>query len=73
MECHTTLEKGSGTKSKGKLMKDIGFQPERGEQRKFGGYCNWCWQIGLKKSPVLVLTRVHEKQSISRPVAKIHS
>ena len=42
MECHTTLEKGSGTKGKGKMPKGLGFQPERGEQRKFGGYCNWC-------------------------------
>ena len=30
--------KGSGTKGKGKMQKGLGFQLERGEQRKFGGY-----------------------------------
>ena len=29
--------KGSGKKGKGKIHKGLGFQPERGEQRKFGG------------------------------------
>ena len=42
--------KGSGTKGKGKLHKGLGFQPERGEQRKFGGHCNWCWRIGHKEA-----------------------
>ena len=28
----------------------FGFQPERGEQRKFGGYCNRCWRIGHKEA-----------------------
>ena len=47
--------KSSGTKGKGKMHKGLGFQPERGEQRKFGGYCNWCWRfgqpsVGLNKS-----------------------
>ena len=37
--------KGSGTKGKGKMHKGLRFEPERGEQRKFGGYCNWCWRI----------------------------
>ena len=32
------------------LMKELGFQPECGEQRKFGGYCNWCWRIGHKEA-----------------------
>ena len=41
---------GSGTKGKGKMRKGLGFQPERGEQRKFGGYCNWCWRIGHKEA-----------------------
>ena len=44
----TTL--GSGTKGNGKIHKGLGFQPERGEQRKFGGYCNWCWRIGHKEA-----------------------
>ena len=44
------IGKGSGTKGKGKIHKGLGFQPERGEQRKFGGYCNWCWRIGHKPS-----------------------
>ena len=35
---------------KEKFMKDLGFEPERGEQRKFGGYCNWCWRIGHKEA-----------------------
>ena len=30
------FDKGSGTKGKGKIHKGLGFQPERGEQRKFG-------------------------------------
>ena len=40
----------SGTKGKGKMHKGLGFQPERGEQRRCGGYCNWCWRIGHKES-----------------------
>ena len=44
------LGKGSGTKGKGKMHKGLGFQPERGEQRKFGGCCNWCWRIGHKEA-----------------------
>ena len=24
--------------------------PPRGEQRKFGGFCNWCWRIGHKEA-----------------------
>ena len=28
----------------------FGFQPERGEQRKFGGNCNRCWRIGHKEA-----------------------
>ena len=38
--------KGSGTKGKGQMHKGLGFQHECGEQRKFGGYCNWCWRMG---------------------------
>ena len=38
--------KPDGTKGKGKMHKRLGFQPERGEQRKFCGYCNWCWRNG---------------------------
>ena len=41
---------GGKSKGKGKLHKGLGFQPERGEQRRFGGYCNWCWRIGHKES-----------------------
>ena len=37
---------GEKSKGKGTLHKGLGFQPERGEQRRFGGYCNWCWRIG---------------------------
>lgn len=25
------------------------MEPERGEQRKFGGYCHWCWRLGHKQ------------------------
>ena len=32
------------------MHKGLRFQPERGEQRKFGGYCNWCWRIGDKEA-----------------------
>ena len=42
--------KGSGTKGKGKMHEGLGFQHERGEQRKIGGYCNWCWRIGHKEA-----------------------
>ena len=35
---------------KGKMHKGLGFLPERGEQRKFGGYCNWCWRIGHEEA-----------------------
>ena len=42
--------KGSGTKGKGKMHKGLGFQPERGQHRKFGEYCNWCWRIGHKEA-----------------------
>ena len=50
VECHTTLERvGRRAKENG-----LGFQPERGEQRRFGGYFNWCWRIGHKESPVLL-------------------
>ena len=45
MECHTTLERVVAQNGKGKVHKGFGFQPERGEQRTFGGYCNWCWRI----------------------------
>ena len=42
------------TKGKGNMHKGLGFQPEGGEQRRFGGYCNWCWRFGHKRSAVLV-------------------
>ena len=42
--------KGRRTKGKGKMHKGLGFQPERGERRKFGGYCNWCCRIGHKEA-----------------------
>ena len=32
------------------MHKGLGFQPERVEQRKFGGYCYWCWRIGHKEA-----------------------
>ena len=41
---------GGKSKGKGKLDKALGFQPERDKQRRFGGYCNWCWRIGHKES-----------------------
>ena len=42
--------KNSATKGKGTMHKGLGFQRERGEQRKFGGYCNWYWRIGHKEA-----------------------
>ena len=42
--------KGSGRKGKGSIHKGLGFEPERGEQRKFGGCCDWCWRIGHKEA-----------------------
>ena len=51
IECHTTLERVAAQRAKEKFIKDSDFiQPERGEQRKFGGYCNWCWRIGHKEA-----------------------
>ena len=50
MECPYKFGKGSGTKGKGKMHKALGFQPERGEQRKFGGYSTWCWRVGHKEA-----------------------
>ena len=67
------IGKSSGTKGKRKMHKGLGFQPERGKQRMFGGYSNWCLRIRNKRSPVLILTRVHEEQSTAGPVAKRHS
>ena len=32
------------------MHKGLGFQLEFGEQRRFGGYCNWCWRIGHKEA-----------------------
>ena len=43
----------SGKKGKRKMHKWLGFQPERFEQRKFGGYCNWCCRVGHKEALVL--------------------
>ena len=37
-------------RAKVKCTKDSEFQPERGEQRRFGGYCNWCWRVGHKEA-----------------------
>ena len=73
MECHTTLERVVAQRAKEKMHEGLGFQTERGEQRKFG----WILQLVLanraQRSPVLVLRRVHEEQSISGPAAKKHS
>ena len=41
---------GGKSKDKGKMHKGLGFQPERGEQKCFGGYCNRCWRIGHKEA-----------------------
>jgi hypothetical protein len=38
--------KGDG---KGKLHKGLGKSVERGEQRRFGGQCHWCWRLGHKE------------------------
>ena len=32
------------------MHKGLGFQPGRGEQRKFVGYCSLCWRIGHKEA-----------------------
>ena len=57
IECHHNFGKGSGTKGKGKMHKGPGFQPERGEQRKFGGYCNWCWRNRSRRKPSVGLNK----------------
>ena len=38
------------SKGKGKMHKGLGFQPVLGEQRRSGGYCNWCWRLGHKEA-----------------------
>ena len=45
--------KSSGTKGKGKTHRGVGFQPERGEQRKFGGCCG-VGESGTKKPSVVL-------------------
>ena len=78
------VEKGFGKKEKGgkqggkrkgkrKLHKGLVFQPERGEQRRFGGYCKVVLENWPQRSAVLVEARAHKKQSTTRPVAKRHS
>ena len=41
---------GKKNKGKGKMQKGLGFQPERGEQRRLGGHCNWRWRVGRKEA-----------------------
>ena len=53
MECHTTFERVVARREKGKMRKGLVFQPDRGEQRKFGGHCNRCWRIGHKEAKCL--------------------
>ena len=65
--------KSSGTKDKGNMHKRLGFQPERSEKRKFGGFSNWCWRIGHKEAQSLGYRRVFEEQSTAGHVAKRHS
>ena len=43
-------KQGGKSKDKGKMHIGLGFQLARGEQRRFGGYCNWCWRIGHKEA-----------------------
>ena len=73
MECHTTLETGSGTKGKRiNAKKDSDFNPSVVNSESLVGTAIGVgeWAQG---SPVLVQTRVHEEQSISGPAAKRHS
>ena len=49
MECHTTLERVVARRAKEKCTKDSDFNPSV-VNRKFGGYCNWCWRIGHKEA-----------------------
>ena len=59
----------NGTKGKGKLHKGLGFQPERGEQRHFGGYCNWCWRLCHKEAQCW-FKQEYKEESTAGPVAK---
>ena len=68
--------KGKG--DKGKMHKGLGYHPREGEQRRFGGHCNWCWRIGhkadkcwfrmewMKQNPEHPLTKEYEKGSGGR-------
>ena len=33
-----------------KMQEGLGYQPQRGEQRQFGGYCILCLRIGHKEA-----------------------
>ena len=52
-----TFGQGSGTKGKRKMHRRLGFQPERGEQRKFGGCCNLVLANRARRCPESVLTK----------------
>ena len=54
MECHTTLERVVAQRAKDQIHKGLGFQPERGEQRKFGGILQLVLANRAQRSPVLV-------------------
>ena len=73
MEWHTTLARVVAKKGRGKMHKGLGFQPERGEQRKFGGYCNWCWRIGHKEAQCWFKQEYMKSNPSQDPVAKRHS
>ena len=37
-------------KAKGSCTQDSDSNPSAGEQRRCGGYCNWCWRNGYKEA-----------------------
>ena len=61
---------GTGTKGKEKMHEALGFQHERGEQRKFRGYCNWCWRIGHKEAQCWFLQEYMKSNASQDPLQR---
>ena len=65
--------KGSGTKGKAKMHKGLGFLPERGDQKRFGGCCNWSLRIGHKEAQCWFKQECRKSNPSQDPLQKRHS
>ena len=72
IECHTTLERVAAQRAKEKFIKDSDFNPSVVNNESLVDTAIGVGESGTKKPSVGLnkSTRVHEKQFISRPVAK---